>query len=77
MFKIKETTQFLTAAIGAIALSGCASYNPRFAPTAVHYNKVVEDANNELLLLNIIRASERRPMYFTRISALRSNFTVD
>jgi len=59
-----------------ITLSACASYNPRFVPTAVHFNTVIEDTNNKLLLLNIIRASNRRPMYFTRISALRNNFTL-
>jgi len=66
----------LAAILLATTLSACASYNSRFVPTAVHFNTVVEDTNNELLVLNIIRASERRPMYFTRISALRSNFTV-
>ena len=67
----------ITAITSCIMITACASntYNPRFVPTAVHFNKVVEETNNELLLLNIIRASERRPMYFTRISALRSSLS--
>lgn len=58
----------------ATLLTGCA-----FAPletivdTASDYNIAVEKAKNEMYLVNIVRASERRPMYFTSISTLRGS----
>lgn len=62
----------LTAATAMLA--GCA-----FAPagtiteTVGNYNHAVEKAKNEMFLLNVVRASERRPMHFTYISGLRGN----
>ena len=37
---------------------------------AVEYNRSVEKAANSLLLLNILRARDGRPMYFTRIEQI-------
>jgi len=62
-------------AFGLLVVTGCV-YNPRFVPTAVHYNTVVADTNNKLLLLNIARSSNGEPLYFTRISAMRSAITL-
>ena len=51
-------------------LAGCASTG-QLANTAVKANVAQEQAHNELLVLNILRAYERKPMHFTQISAVR------
>ena len=43
------------------------------ANTTTDYNKVVEKAQNEMLLLNIVRASKRHPMYFTDFNLFRGS----
>lgn len=62
----------LTAALG----SGCTthSYQP-LATQAVNFNLTVEQAQNEMLLLNVIRAKDRLPMYLTAISSLNGNLS--
>src|SRR5260221_4893228 len=52
-----------------IALTGCAT-SVDIANQSTKGNIGVEDAHNQVLLLNILRASKRRPMYFTAISSL-------
>jgi hypothetical protein len=54
---------------GAVALTGCAVVD-RYSERAVVYNVQAEQAQNEALLLNIVRASMRRPMQFTSISSI-------
>jgi len=54
----------------ALALTGCGTTG-QFAAAAVKTNLVQEQAHNELLLLNIIRASERKPLHFTQVTAVR------
>ena len=57
-------------------LTGCAVLpTERVAGNAIDYNRAVEKAHNEILLLNIVRASQRRPIYFTGFSAMRGNMT--
>lgn len=59
-------------AIGLVgSLSGCATFQKeRLANSSTDYNLVVEKVQNEMLLLNIVRASKRRPMYFTSFNQL-------
>jgi hypothetical protein len=55
-------------------LSACAfAPKEKITETSFDYNLAFERAQNEMFLLNIARASERRPMYFTAINALRGN----
>jgi hypothetical protein len=56
-------------------LNGCTMLRDNMAKTTTDYNLVVEKAHNEMLLLNIVRASKRRPMYFTSLSSLRGKMT--
>src|SRR5579859_5482688 len=49
-------------------LAGCTTQ--QLAGRATEFNTSFEKANNEMLLLNVLRASVRRPMYFTSFSAL-------
>ena len=66
--------QFLTKAafIVCVAASfvGCAT-KTQIAEQGVKANLAVEDAANQVLLLNVIRATKRRPMHFTRFQVLR------
>jgi hypothetical protein len=55
--------------IVAILLAACASPG-EIASRATTYNLAVEQANNEAMLLNVLRASKRRPMHFTYVTAL-------
>ncbi|MCX5848578.1 MAG: hypothetical protein NTW65_03935 [Deltaproteobacteria bacterium] len=55
-------------------LSGCAmSQKARLADSSTDYNLVVEKAQNEMLLLNIVRASKRHPMHFTALTQVRGS----
>jgi hypothetical protein len=54
----------------ACASAGCATQQ-EIAEQKVKSNLAVEEAHNQLLLLNVARALNRRPMYFTRFQALR------
>lgn len=52
-------------------LAGCMTMpKETMIQSATDYNLMVERAQNEMLLLNIVRASKRRPMYFTTSSKL-------
>lgn len=54
----------------AVILAGCASTS-EVADTAVKTNLVQEQAHNQMLLLNVVRALNRSPMHFTQVSAVR------
>ena len=62
-----------TFALGLICLTlvGCTAQ--RLATQAVSFNLTVERAQNEMLLLNVIRAKDRLPMYLSGISGLTGN----
>lgn len=64
-------------AVIALVMTGCALPEPPIRATAIQYNHIVADTNNELLLLNILRAGDGYPMYFTALSDLRGSMTVD
>src|SRR5262245_42618009 len=56
------------------ALGGCAIPD-NFVDRAVSYNRALEQAENETLLLNILRAANERPLYFTNFSAIRGSMS--
>lgn len=56
--------------------TSCVSFDRSVAEHAVEYNKTVEAAHNNVLLLNILRAMHRHPMYFTALSQVRGNLRV-
>lgn len=47
----------------------------RISSSTTDYNLVVEKVQNEMLLLNIVRASKRHPMYFTGFNLLRGSMS--
>src|ERR1700689_2833946 len=50
-------------------LVGCAAcqYSPDMLDRTLAYNRTVANSTNQVLLLNIVRASERLPTYYTRL----------
>jgi hypothetical protein len=54
----------------ALLAAGCAT-KTEIADQAVKGSLATEDANNRLLLLNIVRAYHRHPLHFVRFNALR------
>ena len=62
----------LTALAGCLFLGGCATRSAMVGH-AVDCNQAVEREQNRILLLNILRAKDQRPMYFTAISQLRGS----
>jgi hypothetical protein len=61
----------LAALAIAAALAGCAGEGS-IAERATAYNKALERTGNQELLLNILRASRRRPEYFSYISQVHA-----
>jgi len=60
-------------------LTGCYPLAPKenMIKRTTEYNLVAERTGNEMLLLNIVRASQRRPMYFTSFGKLTGNITYE
>ena len=71
--KKRSITAIVAAVIVCTAISGCqsASY---MSHRATQFNIAVEKAQNSMLLLNIVRASKRYPMYVTAMSANSESF---
>jgi hypothetical protein len=59
----------LLAPFVVLGLCGCAVVD-QFAGRAVQYNLQAEEAQEQALLLNIVRASLRRPMQFTSLQSI-------
>lgn len=57
-----------------VLLTGCVSHRS-LAENSVGFNLAVEQAQNEMLLLNAVRASLRRPMYVSGISKVTGGLT--
>jgi len=59
--------------------AGCATIEriqrTEISGTTTEFNKAVEKAQNEMLLLNIVRASNRQPMYFTTLNDIKGGMT--
>lgn len=55
----------------ALVLGACASPG-QMADEAVKANRAQEQMHNEMLLLNVVRAVHRRPMHFTKVTAIRA-----
>lgn len=56
------------------ALAGC-SIPDNFVDRAVNHNKSLEQAENETLLVNILRAANERPLYFANFSAISGSMS--
>lgn len=68
--------RFISACVCVFFLQGCATVKPQITSDAIDFNKAVENTNNEVAFLNIIRAFKRMPRHYTAISDIKGNFTV-
>jgi hypothetical protein len=61
-----------------VVLLGCAAceYAPDMLDRTVAYNRTVANSTNQVLLLNVVRASERLPTYYTRLEGDASSLAV-
>ncbi|HZL60007.1 MAG TPA: hypothetical protein VFC38_09945 [Stellaceae bacterium] len=59
----------MAAAILGSGLAGCAIVD-QFSGRAIEYNLQAEQANDQQLLLNVVRASQRRPLQFTGLQSI-------
>lgn len=57
-----------------LSLAGCVTHRD-LARNAVSFNLAVEQAQNEMLLLNTVRSSLRRPMYITGIQSVTGSLS--
>ncbi|MXO91959.1 hypothetical protein [Pontixanthobacter aquaemixtae] len=64
--------QLVAAVAAAGMLQGCA-FGPQLRQVAVNQNQMVAEAEDELTLLNIVRASQRFPLHFTTIGEINGN----
>jgi hypothetical protein len=55
--------------LGFIVLASCTAVD-EFSPRAITYNLAAERAQNQALLLNVVRSSVKRPMQFTTVQSV-------
>jgi len=67
-------SRFLTMAVATGALAGCAA-GDRFAGRVSTYNSEAEKAQDQAILLNVLRAAKRRPLSFTELQNVTSSGT--
>src|ERR1700719_4720849 len=65
----------LAVLCAAFVCAGC-EYAPDMLDRTVAYNRAVAFSTNEVLLLNIVRASQRSPTYYTRLEGDSSSMGV-
>jgi hypothetical protein len=61
-----------------VVLAGCAGcqYSPDMLDRTIAYNRAVANSTNQVLLLNVVRASERLPTYYTRLEGDASSLSL-
>ncbi len=65
----------LSSGLSRDSLSAC-QFSPDIPTRAVNYNQAVAQSTNEIILLNILRAADQRPRYFTRLGTNSAQATV-
>ncbi len=58
-----------------VLLTGC-SFAPVVSGFSVSYDGSLEDVNNQLLVTNVLRATERAPLYFSNLSDIKGILSV-
>lgn len=69
-------TRWTSALLSAALLSGCSTMSVDFSDWAGVYSKAVEKAQNENLLMNMVRAAHQQPLYFTTIPVVSGSGSV-
>jgi hypothetical protein len=73
----RVTLKALLALVPALILPQYGCVSRRLAPTILSYNLAVEKAQNEMLLLNVLRAAKHQPMYLTDLSKITGSIKRD
>ena len=60
--------------MAVLLTAGCGTLN-NHSVTAADFNVAAEREGNKLLLLNVVRAMHRHPLYFSSLSQMRGNAT--
>lgn len=58
----------LAALVCSAALTAGCQYSPGMVDRTVAYNEALAESSNQVLLLNIVRASQRYPTYYSRLT---------
>lgn len=69
---MKKSKIAITGLVCATILSAC-SHGVQIAEHADQYNNTVEQVENRMLLKNVVRASKRMPLHFTRIADVKGS----
>lgn len=73
---MKITNGSALALAAALAVSGCASLQTPMTDFATDYNRVIADTRNEMILLNIVRASQGEPTHYSALSSVSGNLSI-
>lgn len=57
----------------ALGLTSCATMNTEFSSWVVTYNREVEKIQNQIMLMNVLRAGHELPVVFTSIQVVRGS----
>lgn len=86
MFRLfRRSSPYLVACLILMSANGCVwsrkqvqrAAASHLADTGTSYNLAIEQAQNEMLLLNVIRAMDHRPMYLTDASKVTGTVKLD
>jgi hypothetical protein len=66
----QSAARAICGALLSLAVAGCSFPSDYFGRRVVEYNREAEDATLSAMLLNIVRASQRRPMQFTGLQSV-------
>src|SRR6266850_3005928 len=72
MWRATRRVACIAALLSVSGLFGCTIVD-HYSMRAVDYNKEAEQAQESVLLLNIVRAALRRPMQFTSLTSITGN----
>ena len=68
-------SRLCASALAAASLSACLA--DKFASRAIDYNLAAEQVQNREMLLNVLRASQRRPLEFTALQTITGTGSID
>jgi hypothetical protein len=67
---------FAAAIVATCGLATGCSFAPVISDHSIRYNLVAAKSSNQVMLLNVLRAKDRRPMHFTALGLMRGSFSL-
>ncbi|MEM8983600.1 MAG: hypothetical protein AAGC71_11275 [Pseudomonadota bacterium] len=68
--------RLLITIVAALLAQACTIQKPQITADAIDFNEAVENTNNQVTFLNVLRSYHRAPRHYTSISDIKGNFTV-